>query len=147
MRHIILTIVLFCSSVLGSVAQEGLGVANVFDGRYKNNVNAVEVRVEGRRLKEYNLAMFRSLTLKNMPEEFRRIEEWVRMDSRLAVDKESGLIGGKLYYGFYLLPPKGDKYRYLFYRNSSLRGSENNEVTVVYMEGYATLEELKKMFK
>ena len=147
MKQMILIIVLSGLASVGAMAQKGLDVARLFDGRYKRDTNAVEVLVEGRKLKDYKLTLFRSLTLKNSPEDFRQIEQWVTEDARQAVDKETGMIGGKLYYGFYMLPPVQGKYRYLFYRNSSLRRVENNEVTVVYMEGHATLEELKEMFK
>ena len=45
--------------------------------------------------------------------------------------------------------PKNESYRYLFYRNTSVVPNSNKkpEVTVVYMEGQVTLEELKQMFK
>ena len=54
-----------------------------------------------------------------------------------------------LYYGFYCFPPQDESYRYLFYRNTSVvpDGGKKPEVTVVYMEGQVTLEELKQMFK
>jgi predicted phosphodiesterase len=46
------------------------------------------------------------------------------------------------------LPPHKDKNRYLFYRNAALQSnSKGQSLTVVYMEGHATLDQLKKMFK
>lgn len=147
MRQTILWIVFFCLLVPRVWAQDGLNISRLFDGRYKQETNAIEVLVKGRKLEPYKLTLFRSLTVKNSPEEFQQIEELVTRDGRQALDKETGMIGGKLYYGFYRLPPKNERYRYLFFRNSSLRKVESDEVTVVYMEGYATLEELKRMFK
>jgi hypothetical protein len=64
-----------------------------------------------------------------------------------AVSKETGRIGENLYYGFYCFPAHKGNLRYVFYRNSSLREVESNEVTLVYIEGNVTMEELKKMFK
>ena len=41
-----------------------------------------------------------------------------------------------------------DKLRYIFYRNTNAKkDAKSNEVTLVYMEGYATLDEIEKMFK
>lgn len=147
MKQMIVWIVFSCLAVPELWGQEGLNVSRLFDGQYKQQTNAIEVLVKGRKLKPYNLTLFRSLTVKNSPKEFQQIEELVVQDGLQALDKETGMIGGKLYYGFYRLPPTGERYRYLFFRNSSLRKVESDEVTVVYMEGYATLEELKQMFK
>lgn len=147
MKQMIVWIVFSCLAVPELWGQEGLYVSRLFDGQYKRQTNAIEVLVKGHKLEPYNLTLFRSLTVKNSPEEFQQIEELVVQDGLQALDKETGMIGGKLYYGFYRLPPKGERYRYLFFRNSSLRKVESDEVTVVYMEGYATLEELKQMFK
>lgn len=147
MKQMIVWIVFSCLAVPELWGQEGLYVSRLFDGQYKRQTNAIEVLVKGHKLEPYNLTLFRSLTVKNSPKEFQQIEELVVQDGLQALDKETGMIGGKLYYGFYRLPPKGERYRYLFFRNSSLRKVESDEVTVVYMEGYATLEELKQMFK
>lgn len=147
MKQTILWMVFSCLLMPRLWAQEGLDISRLFDGRYKQEPNAIEVLVKGRKLEPYKLTLFRSLTVRNAPEDFRQIEGWVTKDGLKAIDKETGMIGGKLYYGFYRFPPEKDRYRYLFYRNSSLRKVESNEVTVVYMEGYATFEELKQMFK
>lgn len=147
MKQNILLLILVFMTVPKLYAQDGLNVSRLFDGQYKQKTNAIEVLVKGRKLEPYKLTLFRSLTVKNAPVEFDQIEELVTRDGREALDKETGMIGGRLYYGFYRLPPKGECYRYLFFRNSSLRKVESDEVTVVYMEGYATLEELKQIFK
>lgn len=103
--------------------------------------------VEGASLKPYKLTLFSTVTTKDR-EVFDQIEETVESNGDKAIDKECGYINGRLYYGFYQFKPnKSGKYRYLFYRNSSLRKDEPSEVTVVYMEGYPTLAELKKMFQ
>ena len=77
------------------------------------------------------------------------IEALVVKDAETAVDKEVGKIGTQLYYGFYCFSPQDESYRYLFFRNTSVvpDGEKKPEVTVVYMEGQVTLEELKQMFK
>lgn len=128
-------------------AQEGLQIAGLFYGQYKRKDNAIEVVVKGSKLERYRLKVFRSLTVKDDPEDFERIEKLVEQDGKNALSKETGNIGGRLYYAFYCLPSKGNHYRYIFYRNSSLRKEEPNELTLIYMEGNVTMEELKMMFK
>lgn len=139
-------VLLFCVSVS---AQTGMAVAKVFDGRYRNNNKAVEVIVKGRKLKSYGLTTFHSLTLTDMTEDAKSIAALVMADGKKAADKETGLIHGRLYYGFYLFHNSSGHtpYRYLFFRDSSVRNAANKEMTVVYMEGSASLSELKKMFK
>ena len=103
--------------------------------------------VEGASLKPYKLTLFSTATTRDR-RIFDKIEGIVESNGDKAIDKECGYINGRLYYGFYQFKPNKDgKYRYLFYRNSSLREDELCEVTVVYMEGYPTLTELKKMFQ
>ena len=102
---------------------------------------------EGNSLKPYKLTLFSTVTTRDR-RVFEYIEETIESHEKKAIDKECGYINGKLYYGFYQFrPDKDGKYRYIFYRNSSLRDDEPCEVTVVYMEGYPTLAELKKMFQ
>lgn len=143
-----LTLLICVSSTVS--AQNGLAVAKVFDGRYRNNSNAVEVIVKGRKLKPYKLTTFHSLTLHNSPDDAKWIASLVAADGKRASDKEVGLVRGKLYYGFYMFINSGNKgapYRYLFFRDSSVRDNKDKEMTVVYMEGSASIAELKKMFK
>lgn len=128
-------------------AQEGLHIANLFNGQYKRKDNAIEVVVKGNKLERYRLKVFRSLTVKNDPKDFERIEKLVLQDEKNALSKETGHIGERLYYAFYCLPLRENHYRYIFYRNSSLREVEANELTLIYMEGNVTMDELKLMFK
>lgn len=128
-------------------SQENLKIAELFNGSYKRKSNAIEVVIKGEQLKQYRLKVFQSLTVKNDPKDFERIEKLVEADEKDAVSKETGRIGERLYYGFYCFSPQKGLLRYVFYRNSSLREVESNEVTLVYIEGNVTMDELKKMFK
>lgn len=147
MRRILIIVILLFGWVMESWSQEGLHIAELFNGQYKRKDNAIEVIVKGNQLERYRLKVFRSLTVKNDPKDFERIEKLVLQDEKNAINKETGHIGQRLYYAFYCLPSKKDHYCYIFYRNSSLRKVENNELTLIYMEGNVTLDELKAMFK
>lgn len=131
------------------MAQKGLQVNTLFDGRFKKDHRAVEVLIEGKELKKYHLSLFRSLTVTNAPAVFREMETLVCQDAKSAVDKEVGTIGNRLYYGFYCFSEEEGTFRYLFYRNTSVKSEREKlpEATVVYMEGQVTLEELKQLFQ
>ena len=143
----LLLIVMLLFATAEAWSQEGLRIGELFDGVYKRKNNAIEVTVKGETLKRYRLKLFRSLTVKNDPKDFERIEKLVEADGKDAVSKETGRIGERLYYAFYCFPPHNGRLRYVFYRNSSLREVEENELTLVYIEGNVTMDELKEMFK
>ena len=147
MKRIFTIIVLMLALVVEAQSQTGLQIAGLFNGQYKRKNNAIEVVVKGKQLERYRLKVFRSLTVKNDPKDFERIEKLVEQDAKNAISKETGRIGERLYYAFYCFPPEKNHYRYLFYRNSSLRKTEPNELTLIYMEGNVTMDELKVMFK
>jgi hypothetical protein len=147
MRKIFLIVVLMLGWVMEAKSQEGLQIAELFNGQYKRKDNAIEVVVKGNQLERYRLKVFRSLTVKNDPKDFERIERLVEQDGKKAISKETGRIGERLYYAFYCFPSEKEHYRYVFFRNSSLRKTESNELTLIYMEGNVTMDELKVMFK
>lgn len=147
MKRIFIIIILMFGWLMEGWSQEGLHIDELFNGQYKRKDNAIEVVVKGYRLERYRLKVFRSLTVKNDPKDFERIEKLVLQDEKNAVSKETGHIGERLYYAFYCLPSDKEHYRYIFYRNSSLRKVEDNELTLIYMEGNVTMDELKMMFK
>ena len=147
MKRIFTIIVLMLAWVVEGRSQTGLQIAELFNGQYKRKDNAIEVVVKGNQLERYKLKVFRSLTVKNDPKDFERIEKLVEQDEKNAISKETGRIGERLYYAFYCFPSEKEHYRYIFYRNSSLRKTESNELTLIYMEGNVTMDELKIMFK
>ena len=146
MKRFFTIIILMFALMVEGQSQTGLQIAELFNGQYKRKDNAIEVVVKGDQLERYKLKVFRSLTIKNDPKDFERIERLVEQDEKNAISKETGRIGERLYYAFYCFPSEKEHYRYIFYRNSSLRKTESNELTLIYMEGNVTMDELKKMF-
>ena len=142
----LLFILTICFMASLANAQMNMGISPLFEGTERAKYGFSAVIIEGKSLKKYNLTLFKSVTT-TKAQVFDELEKMVENDSKDAIDKECGYINGKLYYGFYQFKPVNEKYRYIFYRNSSLRDDEPDEITIVYMEGYPTLEELKKMFR
>ena len=145
MKRYLTTILLFIYFAAVS-GQSHLNIAPVFYETKRWTHMFTGAHIEGKHLKPYNLTLFKSCTTSDH-RNYDEMEQLVEKDGKNAIDKECGYINGKLYYAFYLLKPIKDKYQYIFYRNSSLRKDEPNEVTLVYMEGYVSLKELKNMFK
>ena len=148
MKRLKTILTIFVLATLPALAQEDLKIGELFGNDYIKKHKATEVMVQGKELKPYDLTLFRSVTFDNGKTLSEKIEKWIDTDSRNAYDKEVGRINGKLYYGFFCLPPHKGKNRYLFYRNAALQSdSKDPSLSVVYMEGHATLEQLKTMFK
>ena len=143
MKRLTITIIV-CIIALAAHAQM-VEASDIFDGLSMRHQESY--CTEGRSLKPYKLTLFSTATTQDR-RHFRYVEKIIESNEDKAIDKECGYINGKLYYGFYQFKPDKDgKYRYIFYRNSSLREDEPCEITIVYMEGYPTLTELKKMFQ
>ena len=155
MRQRLVILFVFSLTVSFLSAQTGLHVSELFGKEYQKRKNVVEVRVKGSKLERFRLTLFRSLTIKGDTDELQRIENLVKADGREAVDREEGTKGNRLYYGFYRLKIAGTRhrkkenapFRYLFFRNNSLHDNKNHEAIVIYMEGFVSIDELKKMFR
>ena len=141
--YILILCGLFAVIPLQAVAQAGLHIAPYFDGRFDNNKRVVTLYATGKSLKEFHLTLYRSLTFEGQMAAVNQIEKAVAMDAKQAIEQETGHKEGQLVYAFYCLPPrskKNDQVRYIFFRRTKTKS------ILVYMEGYATLDEIKKMF-
>ena len=143
-----ITIILICLlSAMAAIAQTGLNINRLFDGRYKKAASATEIIVTGVQAREIGLTVYHSLSVtdKNQAE---LVEALVVKDGVQAVDKEVEYRNGQLYYGFYTMPKQKHSNRYIFFLNQNLaRKSPKNVVTLIYMEGFANKEEIKKLIR
>ena len=139
-------IILCTISVLIASAQD-LHVNDCFSDNILDNKCVTAVKVKGERLDAYKLSTFRSITITDNQHLATWVRKCVAHDASLANDREEGVKNGVLQYGFYVFRKSGKKYSYIFYRNNNPGKSSITDVTLVYMEGKATLSELKQMFK
>ena len=102
--------------------------------------------MKGRSVERYDLSLFRSLTLTEPGAVAADMERCVRRDAARAVDSEVGMKGGRLYYGFYRLPADEGENRYLFFRNDALGSSGRRTVTLIFMQGMATPDVIRRHF-
>ncbi len=129
-------------------AQKGLAIASLFDGGYEILPPPTEVYLKGNRLKPYNLTLFRSISMPGNSIQSIEVEEMVLKDASQTIDREQSLIEGRLYYGFYRLPDsRKGQHRYIFYRNNAWdRDTKDVTLTLIYMEGTATIGQLRQKF-
>ena len=89
MKKVFTIIILMLAFVVEAQSQTSLQIAELFNGSYKRKDNAIEVVVKGNQLERYKLEVFRSLTIKNDPKDFERIEKLVEQDEKHAISKET----------------------------------------------------------
>lgn len=126
-------------------AQKGLHVESLFDGSFEKNSKAVTVDVKGKRLKSYNLTLFRSITVHDAPQDAGRMAAAAYADGRNAVSSEEVKRGKETVAGYYQLPPeaKDGKHpnRFILFRRL-----QKGAATLIYLEGFTELEKLIKLF-
>ncbi len=144
MRHLFLLFVALMAA-LPAVAQTGLNVNALFDGRYRNNKSAVETIIKGEQLNKYDLTTYHSLTLTGMPDAATEIERLVAKDGANSLSKEVSYRQGRIYYGFYCLPSYMGLHRYLFYLNQNL--NKGNKILLIYIDGIAGTNYVIKLLK
>ena len=152
-----LFIILMCLVIgIEAMAQQGLNINRLFnenlitDEWVTQELNGkTEIIVTGKKAKEMGLSTYHSISLNSGKKQDRdNIESLVKKDGAQAIDKDVEYRNGQLYYGFYTLKPNKSNKRYIFYLNQNLaRKSPRNIVTVIYMEGKKSPEEVKKLIR
>ncbi len=148
MKRITIIILTCLLTSMAAMAQKGLNINSLFDGRFKKSPTATEIIVTGQQAQEIGLTLYHSLSVTDK-KDAELIESLVAKDGAQAVDKEVEYRNGKLYYGFYTMKQR-NKYPncYIFYLNQNLaRKSPKNNVTLIYMESYAGPEDIKKLIR
>jgi len=147
MKRIIIITLTCLLTTLATVAQDGLNINRLFDGRYKKAAGATEIIVTGSQAREIGLTVYHSVSVTDKTQA-EIIENLVVKDGAQAVDKEAEYRNGQLYYGFYTMQKHKRKNRYIFFLNQNLaRKSPKNVVTLIYMEGEASAEKIKKLIR
>lgn len=149
MKRILLFILVFSTPFMIVMAQTNLNVTPVFEGKIIPQKQMVETLVKGEQAKSYKLSLFHSLKMEVEAEKCHDIEELVRKDcgglDSLHV-QEYGMKEGRLSYLIAQLSDQHDDHVFLCYQCY-----ENEKgklcITLVYMEGPATIKDLYKMFK
>lgn len=155
-RHMTATILLLAVAALPGLAteacaQKGLHVNGIYEGEVVERSCMIENQIRGQQLEQYKLHLFRSIKFKATEEERAETERRVEADMQHAQDLEMER-SGRLNYAMMTLPPaaggkapqQGER-RYLCYQCVPMRSGY--AITLVFMQGHATLKEMRAMFK
>jgi len=150
MKRFILFILTILACIAMVHAQNDLHVFPVFQGKIVPQKRMIETKVQGESLKHYNLTLFHSVKMNASNVEMTEIWDCVMKDINAqpteAKDMEYGREKDLVSYCILRLKPQGKLQRYLCYQcYEASQGGYN--ITLVYMEGRASLSELKKTFK
>ncbi len=147
MKRTTIIFLTFLLTTMAAIAQNGLNIERLFDGRYKKAAGATEIIVTGSQAREIGLTIYHSVSVTDKTQA-EIIENLVVKDGVQAIDKEVEYRNGQLYYGFYTMPKHKRNNRYIFFLNQNLaRKSPKNAVTLIYMEGSASAGKIKKLIR
>lgn len=145
MRKLLLIFALCLGVLLPAYAQKGLQIDNLFSGKLVDMSMVSESIVSGKKLVPYNLDYFRSVRFMADEKQISKVTKWIRDDAQLAEEQDMESENGRLVYALLKFPRRMEKNRYVGYQVKRISGKDY--VTVVYMEGSATVEDLKVIFK
>jgi hypothetical protein len=147
MKRFTIIIVTCMLTAMAAMAQKGLNINRLFDGRYKKAAGATEIIVTGSQAREIGLDVYHSVSVTDKTQA-EIIENLVVKDGTKAMDKEVEYRNGQLYYGFYTMSKQKSSNRYIFFLNQNLaRKSPKSIVTLIYMEGSANANKIKKLIR
>ena len=147
MKRITIIILTCLLTTMAAMAQKGMNINRLFDGRYKKAPGATEIIVTGSQAREIGLSIYHSVSVTDKTQA-EIIENLVVKDGVQAIDKEVEYRNGQLYYGFYTMSKQKSSNRYIFFLNQNLaRKSPKSIVTLIYMEGSASANKIKKLIR
>lgn len=137
-KRLLLTAMLLIASVLTAMAQSGLNINEIFNGKYASDPKVTETIISGKHkfLKAHDLTVL--ATFKGPASTYRQLaERLVLADGAQAIGKNIRYKDGKLYFALFILKPVTEGTvklnRYLYYLNNTTNNGSN--ILVVYLEG------------
>lgn len=142
----LLTIVSFIVFAAGvASAQEGLFVEDLFEGKVVASKQMKRTFISGSKLHPYGLDTYKSISFQVGETLYGAVERLVLNDAEGVEDKTTEYDGDHLTYAIICLPKTNTGLnRFLCFQAKP--DEKNWDVTVVYLRGTATVEDLDKMF-
>lgn len=146
MKKIIICLVYLLLLSEAAFAQKGLNCYPVFRGKVIPEKQMVMTEVRGDGMATYKLSYYRSVHFQVDTLTARKVAAMVEADALMSDSAETDKTGELLTYGLIQLKPFGTTRRYLCYqaRPTMFHGWM---ITIIYLEGSATLEDLRSMFE
>ena len=141
MKRLLLSLSFVICHLTFSVAQTGLRINDLFEGRIIPRERMVETRVRGRTLAKYQLTFYRSLRFSASTEEVAHLRRIIDEDG--LGHHATGTEAGNTYTMHIQLSPQGGKNRFLCYQDVFESKKKPREVMVIYMEG--TISDIYKL--
>ena len=145
MRRILLIIIALMLSVWTASAQKGLQVGPIFDGEVVPAKIMKETVIKSAQLDPFNLEQYHSVSFTGADKVLEEVSRRVLADAENATDQEIHMNEGKLVYAILTFEGANRNNRFICYQCVSKNGSHS--ITLVYMHGPATLDDLKRLFK
>lgn len=134
-----------------ALAQTGLKVNELFEGRVIPQERMVETRVRGKSLEKYQLTFYRSLRLKVTHDEAGQLRQLIGQDADRSIDMRTSRKNPHRWDTWTCklqMASAGNKNRYLCFQEVWNKEHDECEVTVIYMEGtVGSLDELEEKLK
>ena len=147
MKRLIILMACLGIALAQAAAQKDMAVSPVFAGKIIPKKRMEETLVKGESIHKFKLSLFRSLKMEVSTVERDTIESLVLLDAPGMEDSsetEYEMKDGHLSYCIVSLPAQ--QKRYLCYQCYESR-PDTYQLTLVYIEGWATLKDLHKTFK
>lgn len=146
MKKIIIFLMFLLLPTGAAFAQKGLNSLPVFQGKVIPERQMVMTEVRGDGMATYKLSYYRSVRFQVDTLTARKVAALVEADALTADSAETEKTGELLTYGLVQLKPLGITRRYLCYqaRPTTFHGWM---ITIIYLEGSATLQDLRSMFE
>ncbi len=126
-------------------AQKDLQVGAIFDGKVIPPKVMKETFIKSAQLDPFNLEQYRSVSFTGDDKVLEEVTRRVLADAENATDHEIHMNKGKLVYAILTFVEANRDNRFICYQCVSKDGK--NSITLVYMHGPATLDDLKRLFK
>lgn len=140
-KYLILMLIIGLAGIQGLLAQDGLEIKKAFD-LYGNKKGSVMVELSGELLDDYDLALFKSLIVKNNPEAADFIRKSLKKDE-VGAKKVKQVIANGVPTSIYMqLPQKGKYYRLVLFNDAS---DPEPQVTLIYIESKDNSEDVLKL--
>ena len=144
MKRILILTALLLTAWTAS-AQGDLNVGTVFDGKVVPAKAMKETFIRSSQLDPFNLEQYHSVSFTGDDQVLAEVSRRVLADAENATEQEIHMNEGKLVYAILTFEGANRNNRFICYQCVSKNGS--NSITLVYMHGPATLDDLKRLFK
>ncbi len=144
MKKLLLFLLALLLTSGAAFAQRGLNSNAIFRGRVIPSDRMVRTEVRGSSMTTYKLDFYRSVRFQVDKKTALEVAALVKADAEAAVSAETEMTGDLLTYALVQPAGRGKTHRYLCYQ--ARPEGPAWVITILYLEGSATLADLRSMF-